>query len=140
LKYANTQDIIDRYGEDELYTLADRDGNNVLEQASIDRALNDASRLIDGYVATRHELPLIKIPDILVRFCVDIAVYMLSQEGGGATDERRLRYEDAVKYLAQVATGSINLAINAGPSAVGGGGVVMSSEKRQFSRTMLRGL
>ncbi len=140
MKYANTQDIIDRYGVDELYTVADRDGDDVLEHSAIDRSLDDASRLIDGYIATRHELPLIKAPAILTRLCVDIAVYLLGQSGGAATDERRLRYEDAIKYLAQVSSGQISLGIHAGPSAIGGGGVVMTSEKRQFSRAILRGL
>lgn len=71
------------------------------------RACEDATNLIDGYLATRYTLPLSSVPDMVKAWAADIARYRLWDDR--APDEVRKRYEDALQQLGQVARGVIGL-------------------------------
>lgn len=109
MSYATQADIIDRYGENALYAVADRDGDGVLDSEAIGNALNDATAEIDSYLAARYPLPLTVAPKIIVILCVDIALYRLAPDY--RTEERRQRYEDAVKLLRAISEGKASLGI-----------------------------
>lgn len=129
--YATQDDIVDRYGEDELLTVADRDGDDTVDAAVVSQALQDATDEIDTYVGSRYSLPLPTQPTALKRICVDIALYRLSTESG-LTEEKRKRYEDAVKFLLGIAKGDIKLGLpepNGGPVTV-----EISGPDRRFNR------
>ena len=102
--YATAADILARHGEDVLVLLADRDGDGVADPDVVERALTDATSEIDTYLAPKYNLPLASVPPILTRICVDIAVYRLGSEADTGTEERRMRYEDAVALLKRLAT------------------------------------
>lgn len=109
MAYATQTDIQARYGEDALYAVADRDGDGGLDTEAIGRALDDATAEIDSYLAARYPLPLPVVPKIATILCVDIALYRLAPDN--RTDERRQRYEDAVKLLRAISEGKANLGI-----------------------------
>lgn len=109
MPYATQVDIIERYGEDVLYALADRNRDGTLDEEAISRALVDATAEIDSYLASRYPLPLSATPKIVVILCVDIALYRLSPDH--VTEERRKRYEDAVKMLRLISDGKVSLGI-----------------------------
>ena len=134
MAYATQQDIIDRYGNDALFVVADRDNDNVIDAVVVDGALSDATDEINAYVASKYALPLATVPPVLKRMCVDIALYRLSPDGS-YTEEKRQRYEDAVKLLTKFSNGDASLGLpeNSTPdSAVGD--VELISSDRQFSR------
>ena len=141
--YAQASDITDRYGEDFLFTIADRDHDDILDTTAIDSALADASGLMDSYLSTRYPLPRESIPDLLKRHCIDIAVYWLSEDGGGATEEKRQRYEDAIAWLDRIAKGKTDLpgyeSTDGSSEGVTGSGAFFQSQERQFSREKLGG-
>ena len=109
MAYATAQDILAQYGERELLMLADRDGDGVADTGVVEAALADAAEEIDGYLAGEYDLPLDPTrARPLRRIAVDIAVYRLATDTL-ATDERRARYQDAVRYLERVSRGEIRL-------------------------------
>ena len=55
--YATLQDLIDRFGERELIQLTDPD-NLAVQAAKVERALQDAHALADGWLARVYALPL----------------------------------------------------------------------------------
>ena len=116
MSYATQAHVVERYGERALLDLADRDDDDVADPGVIERALADATAEIDTYLATKYDLPLADTPLVLIRICVDIAVYRLSPKADIATEERRLRYEDAIKLLKDLAsrTATLNLAGDTG--------------------------
>lgn len=124
--YATQQDLQQRFGVAELIALSDigmpATGGVVWE--TIDRALHDASAEIDGYLASRHVLPLPTVPALLTVFCCDIARYRLMSVR--ADDRVVAAYKAAVLYLRDVARGAINLfpVDSAPPAASGAGGGV----------------
>ncbi|EGJ49045.1 gp436 family protein [Desulfocurvibacter africanus] len=133
MSYASQQDIVDRHGEEELLLLADRDGDGVVDPDVILQAQADADAEIDAYLAARYQLPLPTVPTVLKRLAVDILVYRLASDAGTGTDERRLRYEDAVALLRRISKGEVSLGLTEAPTSTGGG-VHMTSGPRRFGR------
>ncbi len=134
MAYAALQDIIDRYGEDALYIVADRDGDDSIDTVVVERALNDAADEINTYIGKKYSLPLSTTPSLLTRLSVDIALYRLSPEGG-YTEEKRTRYEDAVRVLKGLANGDASLGLpEAQTPEVTAGDVELVTSKREFSR------
>ena len=78
MAYATQQNMIDRYGDDQLLIVADRDNDSVVDAAVIEQALLDATAEIDTYVAAKYALPLSTVPTVLTRLCVDISMYRLT--------------------------------------------------------------
>ncbi len=138
MAYATQQDIIDRYGEEILAVAFDRDNDGAAETDAVAAALSDASDEIDGYLG-RYNLPLADPPRILTFLCVDIALYKGSVETVN-TEERRKRYEDAIRYLTKVAEGKIQLFPDDPSAPMGGSGAYMAGPERLFTRGSMRDL
>ncbi|TCP09245.1 phage gp36-like protein [Crenobacter luteus] len=133
MSYATLTDLIAAYGEDELIQLTDPDGE-AIKPASIERALADAQAEIDGYLAVRFTLPLATNPAVLVSRCCDIALYrLMTLARQNDVEDARQRYEDAVRFLRDVAAGRATLG-NVEPVAKGAGAAQMVSAGRVFGR------
>lgn len=142
--YASVQDITNRYALDFLHTIVDESDEKSLNTTAIQKALLDASGLIDSYLSIRYTIPLVTYPDLLKRLCVDIALYWLSPDAGTATEEKRQRYEDALAWLERIAQGKTGLGIvdSRTPNKKLKGrsvsdGVLIQSNTRLFSRNTL---
>ena len=99
MSYAVQSDIVDRFGEELLYQIADRDRDQQLETAAIELALADASAEVDTYLSQRYTVPLDPTPRVVVRLAVDIAVYRLAQKAQAYTEEIRQRYELSLIHI-----------------------------------------
>ncbi|MBP9100479.1 MAG: DUF1320 domain-containing protein [Nitrosomonas sp.] len=111
MTYATQQNLIDRFGEDELIQLTDRAGLGVIDATVINRALGDADATINGYLAARYTLPLSNpVPEILERLACDIARYALFEDQ--VTDIVEKRYKDAIARLRDVSAGKAELGIS----------------------------
>lgn len=105
--YATKDDLITRFGLDELQAFAwDADAEDV-DDGRINQALNDASEMVDLYIATVARLPLAEAPPILVTVTCDIARYRLQDDR--PLDEARERYDSAIATLKDIATGKATL-------------------------------
>ncbi len=118
--YATRQDMISRFGEEEIRLLTDRDGSTgAIVDAVLDQVLADASAEIDGYIGGRYRLPLVTVPDVLVRLCCDMARYLLNDER--APEQLQKRYEAATRFLTKLGTGELSLGVldasDTGPSS-----------------------
>jgi phage gp36-like protein len=134
--YATKQDLIDRFGADELIQLTDRTNAGVIDDAVLDRALDDADREINAHVAARYVLPFASPPPILTRLAADIARYFLYEDR--ATDQVKDRYNAAVRLLRSVSTGAATLGPDAGHQApAAAGGPEVAAPERVFSRDTL---
>lgn len=79
--------------------------------AKVTTAITDAQAEIDGYLTSY--LPLVIVSGNLVRIACDIARYYLYDDA--VTEPVQTRYDQAIKYLSQVAKGQISL----GPDTTG---------------------
>ena len=138
--YGSIQAMVDRFGQREIIQISDRTGDaDGIDDAVVNRALEDAGAEIDGYLAGRYKLPLSAVPRVLVNVGCDIARYRLYDDR--VTDQVRTRYEDAVKFLGLVSTGKLSLGLDTSttPSPVAtDGGPAMCAGPRVFSQDTLR--
>ena len=144
MKYATEQDIIDRYSQEQLLITFDRDGDGAVdldgEGVSVaEKSLTDATEEIDGYLSGRYNLPLDTVPKILTFMAVDIALYKGSVETA-VTEERRTRYQDAIRFLTKVAEGKIQLFSSYPSAPQGGTGATFNAGNRLFTRNSMKDL
>lgn len=105
MAYATADDIETRLGSDDYLALTDRSGAGAADDDAVEDALEDASSLADSYIAA--SLPLDPVPGSLRRAVIDIAIYYLA--GSRETTTQRKRYEDALAWLRDVASGDATL-------------------------------
>lgn len=132
--YATKQDMIDRFGEEQLIELTDRAEplTGEINDAVLNAALVDASATIDSYIARRYKLPLGVVPAVLTSRCMTLAWYALHR--GRHTEETRADYMDATDYLRQLSNGTavLDVAGSEPPSAHAQARAISSG--RTFSR------
>ena len=139
MAYATKQDFIDRFGEDGLYLVFDRDQDGLLDRGQPELAIAAASTRIDGYLAGRYGVPVTgeTALAILKPLCLDIANYEGSV-GMTGIEEKRARFDDAIRYLEKVAAGNISLGIEK-PAQGGTSGAAFSANGRLMTQDRLKG-
>jgi phage gp36-like protein len=109
MPYAIAQDFIDAFGLDETVMLTNLDNPvaTTTNLVPLNKALEDATALIDAYVGGRYVLPLSVVSTVVHRYCLDIARYMLDRIR--SREDVRVRYEDALKFFESVVKGHVSL-------------------------------
>lgn len=138
MSYAQVSDLQQRFGERELIQLTDREGTGDMDVAAVERAIDDATAEMDGYLAARYQLPLASVPTVLVRLCSDMARYYLYDDH--ATDQVTERHKAAVQTLARISKGDVSLGVDAaGESPETADGAEMVSGGRIWARDDSKG-
>lgn len=111
MNYCTQQDLITRYGQDELIQLSDKQQNlGVIDESVVAAAIADADSLIDGYVGSRFPNQVNPYPRSLVRISCEIARYYLYENI--VPDDVKDRYNEAVKSLKAISKGEISIGTN----------------------------
>ncbi|MEW5790030.1 MAG: gp436 family protein [Pseudomonadota bacterium] len=114
MEYLTAAELATRYGQDRLIDITDHDGDGLANDPMIAQAIADASAEIDGYLATRYQLPLPTVPAMIARIASDIAIYrLLSLRRMGDIEDARRRYEDARRLLEAISRGTVALGLPA---------------------------
>lgn len=140
MPYADLDDATDLYGEDYVLSSVDRDDDGNPDVEALRAALGQASSEMDSYLGVRFTVPIAPVPQLLVRYCVDIAIYQLAPDAGSYTDEKRRRYEDAIRWLQAVAAGKAALPVTPPTEDTQQPVPEMVSSTRLFTRTKLGGV
>ncbi len=145
MAYVTQQDLVDRFGQTDLIRLTDRTNKppTTINATTVDRAIGDASALIDSHLAKAYALPLTAVPDILVKVAADIAFYFLHGKAAGDDKDSPLvrDYNNALRWLENVSRGLVVLdAAGIAPDQAGGGAVKATTPGRRFTRDSLAGL
>ncbi|WOF75317.1 DUF1320 domain-containing protein [Parvibaculaceae bacterium PLY_AMNH_Bact1] len=141
MTYASQQDLIDRFGGQELIRLTDRADppSDAIDADIVTRALEDADADINAYLVRQHSLPLSPVPRLVLNLACDVARYKLHPEH--APEQVEERYKAAIKMLGDLATGKASLGDD-DPSAVlpaESSGPQVNAPERTFSRDTLEG-
>jgi phage gp36-like protein len=138
IMYATATELLNRYGAEEIAQRADpvRSGlvyGDLLRKAAagddlsdyspeeqeaaaaalakVERALQDASHTINGYIGSRYQLPLSRVPDVLKMHGCQIARFMLYDDD--ATKQVETLYQGSLKFLRDVSSGAADLGLTA---------------------------
>lgn len=136
--YATASDMEDLLGERTYLEAADRDGDGIADSDAVAAALTKASSMADSYLA--RWLPIDSAddaPEVLKDAVIRIAHYQLTGQTGN--EETRLRYEDAIRWLRDVAAGKASLGIAPADTAWVGS-PDFTTVDRAFSRSSLKGV
>jgi phage gp36-like protein len=137
MAYASQAELETRFGTDELVQLTNRAGGTTIDPAVVASALDGASAEIDGYLAVRYATPVAPVPTSLREACLAIARYKLHGKSAGETVRRD--YDDAVRFLRDIADGRAALAGAAPPTTSPASGPVrFEAPARRLSRSELR--
>lgn len=135
MSYATVADLLSRLGEPRLVQLTDLADPplGIVDDAVVQRALDDASAEIDGALVGRYPLPLASVPAVLPVHCMTLAHYRLL--GDKADEVLREDVKALRKWLAGVATGDITLMPPADvPTPTGVGPVLFSTGSKVMGR------
>lgn len=143
MTYAAKQDLIDRFGEKELRELTDRVNRppTTIDDTILGRALADADALANSYLGKLYSLPVSPAPEILVKICADVARYFLHGKAVDKDGAVAIAYRDALRWLGDVAKGTVALDAAGVPTAQAGGGAIRANPSgRVMRRDTLKGL
>jgi phage gp36-like protein len=115
MAYASVQDMIDRFGAQEiarLSTPADRELDGVVSER-VDRAIEGVSATLNSYIRQRYETPLDVAPLEIARACMDLARYDLATgDGKLAAEDVKDRAKQVMEWLRDIARGTVKLDLN----------------------------
>lgn len=136
MSYITEQDLIERFGEDEILALSDRDDSGTPDPEVITQAIEDADGEINSRVGVKYSTPIEPAPPVLQAMACDIARYRLY--GVQATDQVKERYNNAIAFLNAVASGRAVIdGVTESPPA-GIGGIEAEAHDRVFSMDTLQ--
>lgn len=140
MAYVTQQELVDRFGEQVLIHLTDRDNTGAIDAVVVARAIADAASLADSYLAKVVKLPLGIIPAALGKISADLAFYYLHGESAEKDTKVTRDYANAIAWLRDVSKGIVQLDVGGeAPAPAGGGSVKAVAPNRVFTRDSLRG-
>jgi len=115
MAYATVRDMIERFGQTELVRLttpADQDMDGIV-MAVAEAKLDDASALIDSFIAKRYRVPMDVPPRVIVRAACILARYDLATgEQREPTEQMRLQRQETITWLRDIANGNVVLELD----------------------------
>lgn len=140
MPYATQDDLVPRRMTAEILAqLTDDSGGAEIQAQVVTDIFAEASGKIDSYCRLRYIVPL-QPSQQLTGLALDIGVYLLYSRRDRVTDGVRAAYDDAIKFLKDVAAGNAGLDQPANqPAQSGGGNVLVTVQEERFSDDNLKG-
>lgn len=129
MPYATLANLVERFGELELTQLTDAATPGLIDEAVVDRALADASALVDGYLGGRYTLPLVAVPPVLTGAVCDLARARLYKDV--MPEVVKQRHEDALKYLTLLGQGKLTLGLVPEPASTNTAALLVADGERR---------
>lgn len=110
MSYITQDELIKRFGENELIQLTDREHLGDINTEVLNEAIADAAATVESYLQQQYTLPLDQAlidASPLKRIAGDIVRYFLFENG--ADEEVEKRYRDAIAWLRDIAAGKATL-------------------------------
>jgi phage gp36-like protein len=108
MPYCNQNDLETLITVTELVELTTERGD-IPNPTIITEIIDRVDTEIDSYVSVRYATPLVSVPDIIKGLSVDMVIFHLYSRRSAVPSIRRTKYEDAVKFLQNVASGNSNI-------------------------------
>lgn len=141
MSYCTTADLEEQISALELLELTDDSGSGAVDVSVVARAIADADAEIDSYCGGRYGVPFSPVPAMIRKLSVDLAIYNLYSRRSvlSISEERQKRYDNALRFLRDVARGLISLGADAPAPENSEGRAEIAGATRRFSRRSMRG-
>ncbi len=141
MAYATVTDMINRFGAAELTRLTTPEGQDMaaIDTVAVERAIAEASGLVDSYLRTRYEVPLVGVPIEITGAACTLARYSLAMgENREPTEQMRLARKETIDWLSAIGAGRVTLN-GAVPASTTQSGARTSDRCRPFNTDSLAG-
>lgn len=136
--YCSQADLVERFGAVELAQLTDETAATTPDTSEISKVCDEATSLIDAYLATRYTTPLATVPTMVRSWALVIARKMLWKERALPDSQVAKAYDAALAMLKDVARGIASLPDSAGVVApISGGAISVISSEQLFTDDLL---
>lgn len=140
MPYCTQSDIEEQIPQAELINLTDDAGSGGVDASAVARAIADADAEIDAYCGARYTVPFSPAPVMIRKLSVDLAIYHLfSRRALKVSEDRKARYDNAIRFLRDVSLGRISLGADAPAETDTSDSVNMDTSVRVFTRDKMRG-
>jgi phage gp36-like protein len=139
MPYCAKSDLLLQISEAVLIQLTDDNGQGAVVDSVITTSVSDADDEIDSYCGGRYTVPFAAAPGIIKKLSVDIAIYNLYARRKGAPEDRKTRYDAAVRLLRDVSRGLVTLGADAPSPVTTGDTVAVTGNDRLFTRDKMSG-
>jgi phage gp36-like protein len=143
MPYATLADMNEMFGEPEMIRLTAPDGelDGPVVEEKVDRAIGDATDLIESYLRRRYVVPLTApVPAAIRRACGHLARFDLAHgDQKEPTEQMRLSRKETIDWLKALASGDAELPGAVPLGGASGAGAMVSDRDRAFSDASLRG-
>lgn len=138
MAYCSKADLIERYGARELAQITDETAGHTPADAEITAACDEASSLIDSYVAARYAVPLSPVPAVVRSWACAIARRLLWKDRATPEGSIVSAYDQALAQARDVARGVSRLPDAAGVEASAASGqIAVATSSQIFSDELL---
>jgi phage gp36-like protein len=137
--YCTKDDLLRRFGPNELRQVSDRTQAADINDAFVADACDEATSLIDSYISERYTTPLTIVPTVVRKWACDIARYILRGDTVQRDSTVDRNYRDALTSLSNVAKGLVGLpdATGVDASDVGKAGIVVQGPGVVFTDELM---
>lgn len=140
MSYCTQAQLVERYSEKMLVEISDRADvpTGTIDATLIARAIADADALIDGYLKVRYALPLADVPRLVTDLSLRISIYYAHAHV--AAGKIREDYKDALRTLAEISRGLLQLDVGGIEPAPSGAAEVRTNQpERPLSAATMKG-
>lgn len=141
--YATIDDMIARFGRVEVTRLSQTEDRvtDEIAKPKVERALGDATAIVDGYLRGRYQVPVTNPPADLIRATCIIARYdMAKSDRSEPTDQMQKDYDDVMKWLGEIQKGVVKLAAKTAIEQINNSGVARFEDRQAiFTPDSLQG-
>lgn len=135
MPYCDEDKLKQRFGDEEVAQLLDRNGDETADTGALDASISDVDGLINGYLRGRYAVPVVGESQVLTGIACDIVRYRLYDEE--APEEVRRRHDQAIRFLEKIASGDIIL--DEAVAGQGSAGISSTERTREFTDETLSG-
>ena len=106
-EYCTEQDMVTRFGEDEIASITDRSDSDtpIIDDDVLNAAIADASAQMDGELLQMYEQPVKPFSNTLILICCDIARWLLYEDSLDVDQIVQRRYDMAIELLSDISSG-----------------------------------
>lgn len=138
MSYCTKDDLLKKISENQLVELTDDEGTGLIIDAVITKNISEADGEIDSYCKKKYNLPFNPVPEMINKLSVDITIYNLYSRRQDLNNEVvTKRYDDAIKFLKDVARGLVEISADPPPASDSGQVGKYSANERIFTRNKM---
>jgi phage gp36-like protein len=134
--YCTLSDLLDRGLQDDVFATQDINDISDIDMAIVNKAIEDATVVIDGYLSGRYSLPFVNPPLVLTKIACDMTMYFMQKNR--PRENVREKYDGWISYLKDVARGLVVLDGDSSLDTVSGSSqideIIISVSPRIFGR------